>query len=371
MKKEEQKMRKILSLVLLVAIIFVFNPLPAMAIDTSTDSSQSIKEDKDQSQSQKKSKEEKDSKGRKKSKTTSTGIDKQTQEAVKAIAQASLNHNTDVVMNVQDIFFDYFAGLETTTEPFKTCKIATHPRLARDFGINAEVRPGVIDVYKADFYRQAGETNADVSSLADEAGIRAYRDCMALYGATIAQAYLNLTSDINSLKSGISKGTEGNVAVQGMGYDDFILLAEGALHKAIQGIDNKPILKTLNRIRLDNTPCRFEKSRETIQCGAAQIHLSVKPTLIVSTVEWFGNKFAGFQGSYKISKGWSLSDALEKLKSTSSYSKFASEVSAYAENLESQGKSKEAVSVKKKAWDLAKSSKYVASPSQWLQGLQQ
>lgn len=71
----------------------------------------------------------------------------------------------------------------------------------------------------------------------------------------------------------------------------------------------------------------------------------------------------GYSGSYKISKSWSYQDAIEKLKSISKYSKWAVEVAKYSEQLESQGKTKEATMLKKRAWEIAKSGKYTVSPS--------
>lgn len=346
-------------IIVLIALLFVFNPVygNATSLETPTDVSSSNKENKELSQSSKESKEKKESKGKRQSKSSSTGVDKQTSEAVKAVEQAAQSKGADVALDLQAVFLDRITELENNMEPFMSCKVATYPKLPRDFKINAEVRPGVIDLYKADYYRQAGETNAAVAGIGDEAGIRAYRNCLVSYGAIIAQAYLNLTGDLTSLKAAGEKDEEGNTIIKGMGYDDFVMLSESALQKAVQTIENKTIKRTLDRVVNDNTPCRFEKARELIQCGASQIHLSVKPMLIVSSVMWYGDKFGGFSGSYKVSKGWSLSDALEKLKSTSKYARLANDTSVYAEELESHGKSKEAVEARKKAWEVAKSGK--------------
>lgn len=350
----------------IITTIIIFSPVfgSATSMDTSVDTNQSQKSGTEQSQSQKKSKEQKSSKGKRKSTTTSTGVDKQTSEAVKAVEQAAQSKGADVALDLQAVFLDRITELENNTEPFMSCKIATYPKLPRDFKINAEVRPGVIDVYKADFYRQAGETNAAVAGIGDEAEIRAYRNCLVSYGAIIAQAYLNLTGDLTSLKAAGEKDKEDNTIIKGIGYDDFVMLSESALQKAVQTIENKTIKRTLDRVVNDNTPCRFEKGRELIQCGASQIHLSAKPVLIVSSVMWYGDKFGGFSGSYKVSKGWSLSNALEKLKSTSKYAKLANDTSVYAEELESNGKTKEAVEARKEVWEVAKSGKVSFSPRQ-------
>lgn len=352
----------------IIIIIIIFSPVlsSATSMDTNTDRGITHRDNKELSQSSKESKEKKESKGKRKSKSNSTGVDKQTSEAIKAVENEANNTASDVVLDIQAVFLDRITEFESDTEPFKSCKIATMPRLSRDFGLTAEIRPGVIDAVKSEFLSKAGESNSAVAGIGDEVEIRAYRDCLIHYGAIIAQAYLNLTGDINSLKAGPQKDDKGNIIIKGMGYDDFILLSESALQEAIREINNKTIKKTLFRVINDKTPCRFERSANSgvIQCGSAQITLSSKPILIVSSVVWYGDKFGGFSGSYRVSKGWSLSDAIEKLKSTSSYARLANDVSVYAEELESQGKTKEAVEARKKAWETAKSGKFSFSPKQ-------
>ncbi|MDA8338366.1 MAG: hypothetical protein M0Z70_03575 [Nitrospiraceae bacterium] len=252
------------------------------------------------------------------------------------------------------------------------CKIASNPKLPRDFGLSAELRPGVIDTIKADYLSKAAQSNSyikDNVGLMGEIAVQAYRNCLAAYGATIAQAYLNLTADLNDLKASVSKDENGNITVRGMGYDDFIILADAALQKALKDITNSTIKRTYERATQDNSPCQFDRSIENIKCGSSLIILGTKPQLFISGVQWYGERFAGYQGAYKVSKSWSYQDAIEKLKSTSKYSKWASEVSKYAEELESQGKTREATLVRKKAWELAKSGKQSVSPAKLIPGL--
>ena len=356
---------KLLS-ILLAMSLFVST---AFALDTSTDTSKTKKTDKEQSQSLKKSQEEKESKGKKKSDTSSTGVDRQTQEAIKAIGQAMSQSGADVTLPLEAVFLDRIAEMEMTAEPFKTCRIATQPKLSRDFGLSAEIRPGVIDTIKADYLSKAAQSNNYVRDLTNEQAVRQYRNCLVQYGAVIAQAYLYLTADLNGLQISISKDKDGNIEVKGMGYDDFIILANAALQKALQGITNSTIKRTYDRTVSDNSPCQLDRSIENIKCGSSLIVLGAKPQLYVSGIQWYGDRFAGYQGSYKVSRSWSYQDAIEKLKSTSKYSKWASEVSKYAEELESQGKTKEATLVKKKAWELAKSGKQSVSPAKLIPGL--
>lgn len=279
-----------------------------------------------------------------------------------------LDHKEGLSKNDIGISKEYKENLQM----LQGCKVASNPQLPRDFGLSAEYRPGVIDMIRADYLTKAAQSNnyiKDIVGLMKEIEVLSYRNCLAHYGATIAQAYLYLTSDLNDLKISVSKDENGNIAVKGMGYDDFIILADSALQKALHGITNSTIKRTYDRATQDNSPCQFDRSIENIKCGSSLIILGAKPQLYVSGVQWYGDRFAGYQGAYKVSKLWSYQDAIEKLKSTSKYSKFAHEVSKYAEELESQGKTKEATLVKKKAWELAKSGKQAVSPSKLMPGM--
>ena len=341
----------------------------AFALDTSIDTGKTRKTDKEQSQSLKKSQEEKDTKGKRKADTTTKGRDVTDSDTIKAIGQAMSQSGADVTLPLEAVFLDRIAEMEKNAEPFVTCRIATNPKLLRDFGLSAEIRQGVIDTIKADYLSKAAQSNNYIRDLTNEQAIRQYRNCIATYGATIAQAYLYLTADLADLQVSVSKDKDGNIEVKGMGYDDFIILADSALQKALQGITNSTIRRTYDRATNDNSPCQFDRSIENIKCGSSLIVLGTKPQLYVSGIQWYGERFAGYQGAYKVSRSWSYQDAIEKLKSTSKYSKWASEVSKYAEELESQGKTKEATLVRKKAWELAKSGKQAVSPSKLIPGL--
>ena len=363
---------KIILLSLLSILFFTVN---TFALDTSTETGKTQRQDFERSKSLKKSKEEKESRGKRKSDTITTGIDKQTQETIKAIGQAMSQSEADIVLSLETIFIDKIAEFESTntsenTKLFKTCKIITQPKLAKDFGLTAEVRSGVIDVIKADYLSKAAMSNSYIKNITNEQALKDYRNCLTAYGAIIAQAFINLTEDLADLKIAVSKDRDGNISVNGLGYDDFILLANAALDKAIQtDITNQTIKRISERALNDNNFCQFDRSVENIKCGSSLIILGTKPQLYISGIHWFGERFGGYQGSYKVSKAWSYQDAIEKMKTTSKYSKFASEVSRFAEDLESQGKTKEAMLVRKKAFELMKSNKQAVSPAKLLPGL--
>jgi hypothetical protein len=352
---------------LLVIIALILYVTPAFAIDTSVDTQKSIKTDKEKSQSLKKSQEQKDTKGKKKSDTASIGRDKTDSDTIKAIGQAMSSAGADITMPLEVVFLDRIAEFEKDTNPFAQCKVVTAPKPGRDFGLSAEVRPGVIDTIKADYLAKAAQSSSYIADIADEQGIRSYRDCLAYYGAVIAQAYIYLTQDLQDLKVSVTKSRNGEINVKGMGYEDFILLADAALQKALQGFTNGTIKKVYERIVNDIGACQFDRSVENIKCGSSLITLGTIPKLAHGGIHVYGGQYMGYQGSYKLSKSWSYQDAIEKLKATSKYSKWAAEVAKYSEELESQGRTKEATMVRKKAWEIAKSGKQTVNVSQLLQ----
>lgn len=349
-----------------VLVFVLLMPVSAMSLDTSVDTGKTYKQDKEQSQSIRKSIEERDSSGKRKSKTTSKGTDHQTADIVKAIGQAMNQTAADVTLPLEAIFLDKIAELEASTDPFRTCNIATAPRLPQDFGFYGEQNDDVVNLTAIQNVQSFAHANTGISSIGDEKKVKDYRNCLAYYGAVIGQAYLYLSQDLDTVKAGVSKDKAGNVAVKGIGYDDFITIADAALKRALEGLENQTIRRIYDRAIKDNTACRFDRTVESIKCGSTLLTLGAIPKLAVGGIHVYGGQYMGYQGSYRISKSWSYQDAIERLKSTSRYSKFATEVSKYAEELESQGRTKEATMVRKKAWDIARTGKQAVSPASLL-----
>ncbi|MGO9016665.1 MAG: hypothetical protein ACLQF0_17020 [Dissulfurispiraceae bacterium] len=355
-------MKKVFLLLIALSI-----SVPALALDTSTETGKTQKEESEQSLQQKKIQEQKDTIGKKNTTTRSSGQDRTDSETIKAIGQAMSQSGADVTLPLEAVFLDRIAEMESTgQEPFASCKIASAPKLGRDFGLSAEVAPGVIDSIKSDYLAKAAQSNVNIQSIADEKEIRAYRDCLAQYGSIIAQAYLYLTTDLGGIKGSVSKAKNSTITVKGMGYDDFIALADTALQRASQAVTNHIIISMRDRVIHSQVPCQFDRNVENIKCGSALIILGTKPQLFVNGIGMYGDHFAGYSGAYKISKSWSYTDALEKLRTTNKYSKWAAEVQQYAEELESRGKTKEATMVRKKAWDIAKNNKQTVDAGQLL-----
>jgi hypothetical protein len=338
---------------------------PSYSIDTNIDAGKTQRTDKEQSQSIRKSQEQRESKGRKKTTTTTTGIDKQTQDVIRSVEDMRRNTEADVTLSLEMVFLDRISQMEQQGEgEFGKCRIVTRPKLPRDFGISAEVSPGVIDSIKAEYLSKAVQSNTYVTGITSEEDIRVYRNCLAFYGAVIGQAYIYLSSDLHSL--GIKSNTKS------IGYDDFVSLANTALQRALQSIKNATIKNTYNRIVTDTSPCRFAQSIENlhVQCGPVLLVIGPRPQMFVmGAAQWYGEKFAGYGGQWRVSKAWSYQSAVEALKTTSKYEKWANVVSKFAEELETKGKAKEAVAVRKKAWEIAKKGGQTVSPKNLLPNL--
>jgi len=336
----------------------VFLVAPSYSIDTNIDAGKTQRTDKEQSQSIRKSQEQRESKGRKKTTTTTTGIDKQTQDVIRSVEDMRRNTEADVTLSLEMVFLDRISQMERQGEgEFGKCQIITRSKLPKDFGLTAEISPGVIDSIKAEYLSKAVQSNTYVTGITSEEDIRVYRNCLVFYGAVIGQAYIYLSSDLHSL------GIRSNA--RDIGYDDFVSLANTALQRALQGINNVTIKSIYNRIVSDTSPCRFAQSIENlhVQCGPALLVIGPRPQLFVlGSLPWYGEKFAGYAGAWRVSKAWSYQSAVEALKTTSKYEKWANEVSKFAEELETQGKAKEAVAVRKKAWETVKKGGQTVSP---------
>jgi len=351
-----------LTKIISVAVLSLMLAINAIAQDASYDTSKSRKSTKEQSIQHKKSIDKKDSTGSRKSKTRTQGTDTTTQDTARTTGQDASQKGADVIMPLEAVFLDKIAVLEAQTEPFNLCKVATNPKLLRDFGLTAEISPGVIDAIAADFLAKSAQSNSGLKTIADEKAIKNYRKLPCLLRALIGQAYLYLSGDLNA-----GRNKNGNIDIKGMGYDDFSTLAEASLLRAVEtGFTNTTIKGLYDRAVNDNQPCMFDRTLENIKCGPTVMTIGGSPQLTVSGIKMYGDGFAGYQGTFKVSRSWSFTTALENLKTNSKYAKFAEEVSNYTEELESQGRSREAVLVRKKALELAKSNKQAVSPSRLL-----
>jgi len=329
----------------------------AYSLDIGIDTHREKRIDREKSLSTKDTEEQRTSSGTKKASITTTGTDQNDQEIIKQAGQRMRNSNLDVTLSLGNVFLQSLAILEQS-EPILKAHMLTRPRQPADFGLSAEIQPGVIDSIKADLLNKAASSNSPVSSVGSNGRIRLYRDSLALYGIIVAQAYLNLSSDLARLDAGASRDEKGNITVKNLGYNDLLVLADGTLLRAVKNVKDKRLQRLYQAVIDDKTPCRFAGSVTEIQCGSSTMTISGKPSLTALGMTIFSQDgFAGFTGNYKISSGWSYDQALESLKNTTKYKKMAEEVSKYTDSLESKGKAGEAVMIKKLAWNSAKSGK--------------
>ena len=334
------------------------------------DRDSSSKTDSEQGKSVKRTEEHRKSEGSKTAATDSSGVDVRAQESVKMASQAQKGNSMDISLDLQAVFLEGLYRMEQTDPVLSSKKLLTNPRLPADFGMTAVIRPGWIDAIRAKGMREMAVSNAPVSSLGDEEAVQQYKNDLAYYGAVIGQAYLYLSQDLAALDAGARKKDKiGAVAVNKLGYLDFQTLADAALAKANAGISDLRIKRLYDSIVADKAPCRFADSSSKIQCGGAMITVGTQPELYANGVNMYGKAFAGYSGAYKVSSSWSYSQAVENLKSSGTFSKFAEDVSRYADELTSRGQGREAVETKKKAMAAVASGKRGLSLSGLLPGI--
>ncbi len=260
------------------ALILFAIASPAYAVDLSVEQNKTRTIEKDKSLSTRDSLEMRKSSGNKQTETTASGTDHQSQEILKQMGQRMQHSGLDISLSLENLFLEGLAMLESSNSTL-CAMLLTHPKQPADFGLSAEIRPGVIDSIKQEWLNKASASNSLISTITNDKKIRRYRDNLALYGIIIGQAYLNLTRDLAELGTEVTKDQEGNITLNNLGYDDLLALADGALLQAVTQITNKRLKRLLKAIINDKTPCRFGGAETTIQCGSATITVGGQPAL--------------------------------------------------------------------------------------------
>lgn len=203
----------------------------------------------------------------------------------------------ETTIELSAVFLPVIREMENKSEgPFGSCKLLTKPKLLKDFGLSAMVEPGVIDTIKAEFINQSATANSVVAAVeANEAMIKRYRNCMALYGAVIAQSFAEVATVGNSLLT----------------LEDARKVAEAAIKRVLSRGLNEPLMTKYEGVLTDNEECRFAGKTDEIQCGGSLVHIGGQPRLSVNGVEWYGGgKYAGYVGSFKLTANASKSKAV-------------------------------------------------------------
>lgn len=351
-------MRRYLNVIILWALVLALPAcLPdrqAWAQNAEVEGSKGQKTEEGKTLEDKKTLEKRKSKGKRGSTSDSSGKDKTASQAIRAVEQAQKQHSIDVSRSLDVVFLQTIVQLEQNGQiPFVACRITTRPLLPADFGLTAQIGPNTIDTIMASWLQQAAASNAP---LPDEAqlGILAYRDCLAQYGAIIGQAYLLLEDNLKDVKAEIvSEGKAGVRSVKGLSLEDFELLAEDALRQAVKDVEagdmSRGMQKTYSSL-LKSTPCTWNGTVEKVRCGGALITLDTSPQLVFAGVPIYGQGgYFGFRAEYKLISSYSLSNAIEDLSQSSTFSKWAKEVSKFTEDLEAKGQLKDAVLARRNA----------------------
>lgn len=171
-----------------------------------------------------------------------------------------------VEVSVDSLVFAEIAKLETQREPYRSCKLITNPPLPADFDITAEVRPDVIDLYKAEYLSKSAQSNINVSELADLSKLKYYVVCIAQYAEVISKVLQKIKSSYSStekLKEHISQ------LVQKHAY------GKPQLADQIQTID-------FNQ-------CRFADSVNRIQCKQLYVEIANVPRLLFGKQKIFAD----------------------------------------------------------------------------------
>ncbi len=236
------------------AIILLFSlcliPLHAYALDTSTESGKTQKNEREQSLQQKKAQEQ------------GTAI--------------------EIKFGLDQVFLPILAELEKRDKTFKGCRVISKPMLPGDIGVSTARGGGDYDVIAGQIYEQQAKSNTGIPN---QAKVKRYRNCMALYGAVAAQGHWNLLAML-------PKGP--------IGPEDLKILARIAVEKTL-ATGFSPNIKTLfDMITTDKMPCRFAGTLDHYKCGMSTVDLSSQKLYIGST-EFYGEKFAGYVGEYKVS----------------------------------------------------------------------
>jgi len=162
-----------------------------------------------------------------------------------------------VSLALSQIFYPAFLNLEARgVEPFSSCKVVSHPMLAGDLGYQFEFRPGLYDpILKQIKDIEIAQNNRLTTEYNNK--LLRYKNCMAIYGAIMAQGGLYM-------KSKVSGGDQ----------SDLVELAETISMKiAREGITNKSIKKVYSRIINEGVHCRYAGSAKDFICGSTTVSL--------------------------------------------------------------------------------------------------
>lgn len=323
------------------------------------------------------------------SKTWSTADDEQIQTSLKQMQDAQKRRELDISKPAQAVFITYLVALEKDSSILTNSKHKilvqaiqqrplSRPLLPDHVGLSAKLPGGGYNGIRAKFLQSATASNATIESVdADSPKIRQYMQTLAIYGGIVGQAYINLNDNIDKLdvifkttgKDGrITKGIR-DIKVKeigNIGAEDFERLAHASLLQVfVEGITDNSIKTTVNQLLTSTTEDCFLKAsadNSGITCGEIMLQLSSPADFEFGKLAWFGNAYAGYTGSYKVSSSWSYSKTLDNLQSVSASNKIAKDYQIRSEDAESKGKGIDTIMEMRNGVEIASKSSNSTSP---------
>lgn len=177
------------------------------------------------------------------------------------------------LLNQVSIINDLKVLEEKGVQPYRECDILTHPKLLADFGITAinnNFGMESVDTYKSDMLEKAARYNQPLSSVdIDSTPIKNYINCVAFYGAIIAQGMKD------NIKSGVIKDRQ--------------------IKETFMSIQND----------LRDSTCRFAGDLHDIVCGDIRFTIGYEPKLFYLSYAIFdgalnGASFYGYTSSTRL-----------------------------------------------------------------------
>lgn len=185
----------------------------------------------------------------------------------------------EIRLSADAVLLPVLAKLEDKTEVLKRCRVIGRPRLPRDFGIHAFIDENTIDSVKMQYLENQARINAEAPD-----SIKQYKECLAFYGAILAQAQVNLNE----------------MMPESVDMEDLKTLAEIAVEKAIRLGPQGNLKSIYIAIVNDKSQCRFNNSLHLFRCGNCMVDLH-EQTLRFGNLEVYGKTFMGYAGEYKVS----------------------------------------------------------------------
>jgi hypothetical protein len=205
------------------------------------------------------------------------------------------SRSAEATLQMDALFRPVLLNLEHDTEPWKSCRVLSTPLMPADVGLSAIDEVGLIDSLKSEYLNQAAHANSAISGLADEARLINYRNCLALYGAVIGDAYQQLRASLPKVAQ-VAEGKNA-VTVTGLSRNDMQILSRLAVEQTVaNAVKDNRIRKLYSDVVNEQSPCRFAGHLQHFVCGAVGIIIGPKPQLIIGGVEMYGDRFAGLSG---------------------------------------------------------------------------